>query len=88
MKFPQEMRVLKEHLSDPTGTWPVHRGLLRLKAILETPGVVPAILCACEHWETCHRTVVARSLVERHMPGLSLRDVKTAAEIPSDAAAS
>ncbi len=77
------MRVLKEHLAEPTGIWPVHRGLLRLKAILETPGTVPAILCACEHWETCHRTVVARAMVERHMPGLILRDAKSGAEIPA-----
>lgn len=77
-----EMRVLKAHLAEPSQGWPVHRGLLRLKAILETPGAVPAILCACDDWSTCHRTVVARALAETHLPGLVLRDVKTGGEIP------
>lgn len=63
------MEVLKGHLADPEGGWPVHRGLERLAAIVRRPGEVPAILCACPKASSCHRTVVAHALSERHFGG-------------------
>ncbi len=70
------MAVLRSHLADLSGGWPVHRGLERLAAIVRRPSEVVAILCACEEARTCHRTLVAHSLAERHFGGqLEIRDV-------------
>jgi hypothetical protein len=72
-----EMAILRAHLADPDGDWPVHRGLARLADRVREPGEVVALLCACSDARTCHRTAVARALGDRHFGGrLVLRDVK------------
>lgn len=71
-----EMAVLRSHLADTSGGWPVHRGLERLAAIVRRPGEVAAILCACAEARTCHRTVVAHALAGLHFGGsLDVSDV-------------
>lgn len=78
-----KMAILRSHLADSLGEWPVHRGLDRLASLVKRPGQVIAILCACEHWRTCHRTLIARALSERSFGGkLSLRDVRSGDPIP------
>ncbi len=78
------MAVLRSHLADPLGGWPVHRGLDLLGAKVEAPAEVVAILCACQDARTCHRTVVARALSERSFGGrLTLLDIRTGAAIPA-----
>jgi Protein of unknown function, DUF488 len=77
------MAILRSHLADLFGDWPVHRGLDRLAEIVRQPRQVVAILCACEDWRTCHRTLVARALADRAFEGgLVLRDVRTGDCIP------
>ena len=72
------MRVLREHLADPGGRWPVHRGLDRLAELVRGPGEAVALLCACAESRACHRTVIARALADRDFRGrLSIRDVRT-----------
>ncbi len=79
----KEMTILRSHLADPLGKWPVHRGLDRLAALIREPGQVVAILCACEDDRTCHRTLVGRALAERDFEGrLALLDVRTEMPIP------
>jgi hypothetical protein len=69
------MAVLRAHLADPSGGWPVHRGLERL-ATLVSGGPTLALLCACGDGRACHRTVVAEALNARHFAGsLNLREV-------------
>jgi hypothetical protein len=69
------MAVLRAHLADPSGGWPVHRGLERLAALVSSGGTL-ALLCACGDGRTCHRTVVAEALNARHFAGaLKLREV-------------
>jgi hypothetical protein len=70
------MAILRAHLADPGGGWPVHRGLVRLAEVARRPGEVVALLCACADVRTCHRTVIAQALNERHLSGdLVIRDV-------------
>ncbi len=72
----RRMAVLRDHLEDPTGIWPVHRGLDRLAAMLREGGQTFALLCACGDGRTCHRTVVAEALNARHFGGaLAVREV-------------
>ena len=71
-----DMAVLRDHLDDSTGNWPVHRGLERLAALLRAGGATYALLCACGDGRSCHRTVVANALNARHFAGtLALREV-------------
>jgi hypothetical protein len=71
------MAVLRAHLADPEGGWPVHRGLERLAALVERPGAQVALLCACALEQTCHRTVIAQALAARYFEGrLQIRDVR------------
>jgi hypothetical protein len=70
------MAILRAHLADPAGGWPVHRGLDRLAGLVRGPGDVVALLCACARAPACHRTLIARTLAHRHFAGdLTLRDV-------------
>jgi uncharacterized protein (DUF488 family) len=70
------MKVLRAHLADPVGGWPVHRGLERLAAMARDEGETYALLCACGDGRTCHRTLIAESLNSRHFDGkLALREV-------------
>ena len=71
------MAVLRAHLADPSGDWPVHRGLARLVDRVEAPGAVVALLCACMDPNRCHRMTIADALNERHHGGaLVVRDVR------------
>jgi hypothetical protein len=63
------MVILRAHLADPAGDWPVHRGLSRLADRVRSTGERVALLCACADAERCHRTLVARALSERHFGG-------------------
>jgi hypothetical protein len=79
-----EMTILRSHLADLEAEWPVHRGLERLARLIRQPGEVVAILCACEDWRKCHRTVVARALSDRHFADkLTLLDARTGQAIPA-----
>jgi len=79
-----KMAILRAQLADPLGDWPVHRGLDRLESLIDRPGEIVAILCACEDWRTCHRSLVARALADRAFEGkLDLRDVLTGDPIPA-----
>lgn len=70
------MTILRAHLADPGGGWPVHRGLDRLAGRVRESGAVVALLCACAAARTCHRTLIAGALSERHFAGdLVLREV-------------
>lgn len=80
------MEVLRAHLADPDGGWPVHRGLELLADRVRAPGEVVAILCACAEARTCHRTVIGRALSDRAFAGrLALRDIRTGGTIPPEA---
>jgi hypothetical protein len=82
------MRVLREHLADPRGGWPVHRGLSRLVDLVRQPGEVVALLCACADGRACHRTVIARALADREFAGrLIIRDLRSGEPIPPPAVA-
>ena len=70
------MAVLRGHLDDPEGGWPVHRGLDRLATAVRRPGDEVALLCACADADRCHRTLIARALAVRAFDGrLVLREV-------------
>jgi hypothetical protein len=78
------MTLLRTHLADPEGGWPVHRGLERLAARVEDRTEVVAILCACPDHRKCHRSLIARALSARHFGGgLIIRDVRSDAVIES-----
>src|SRR3954451_3805501 len=73
-----EMAVLREHIADVDGGWPVHRGLARLADLVRRPGEVIALLCACADDRVCHRTVIARALSDIGFGGgLVLKDVSS-----------
>lgn len=70
------MTILRYHLADRHGDWPVHRGLERLAERVRVPGEVVALLCACEEPTRCHRTLIARALDQHYFAGaLAIRDV-------------
>jgi hypothetical protein len=71
-----EQTILRNHLADPEGGWPVHRGLALLAQRVRSPGVVVALLCACGDPFRCHRSTIAQALNALHFAGeLSVRDV-------------
>ena len=75
-KTDPEMTVLREHLSDPEGGWPVHRGLAELRGLVVDEGRRCCLLCACEKYEGCHRKVVAEAFRARAGgPAVSLVEV-------------
>jgi uncharacterized protein (DUF488 family) len=59
------MAVLREHLADPDGGWPVHRGLAELRRLVVDERRRCCLLCACEKYEGCHRKVVAEAFRAR-----------------------
>lgn len=68
--------VLRAHLAEPSGGWPVHRGLERLADRSREPGASVAILCACAKAVECHRSTIAEALNQRHFGGeLRIREV-------------
>lgn len=72
------MAVLRAHLAEPEGGWPVHRGLDRLATLVARPAEVVALLCACAEPRHCHRTIIAQALSTRAFGGrLQIRDVRS-----------
>jgi uncharacterized protein (DUF488 family) len=61
-----QMQVLKAHLADPNGDWPVHRGLARLAELVRTNPANCCIMCACERFQDCHRRLIAEALQGQH----------------------
>jgi hypothetical protein len=59
------MEVLRAHLSDPAGDWPVHRGLEILRRLVVDERRRCCLLCACETYEGCHRKVIAEAFRNR-----------------------
>src|SRR5262249_11892823 len=57
------MTILREHLATRDVRWPVNRGLLVLRDLLDSGPC--ALLCACDDWRHCHRTVIAEAMRER-----------------------
>lgn len=78
------MAVLRAHLVDLSGDWPVHRGLERLAGIIGRGDETLALLCACGDGRTCHRTVVAEALDARHFGGTLVRREVVDARIRGD----
>jgi len=73
----RRMAVLRAHLADPPGGWPVHRGLDRLAALVRAEPAGIALLCACARADACHRAVIAGALAGRHFGGeLDVCEVK------------
>jgi uncharacterized protein (DUF488 family) len=66
-----EMLILREHLADMEGNWPVQRGLRLLEELVRTPDARVALLCACKEYDKCHRTLVADAFV-RIMPDVTI----------------
>jgi hypothetical protein len=54
------MRILREHLADRDGGWPVHDGLAAALALVRDGRC--CLLCACADYADCHRRVVAEAL--------------------------
>jgi hypothetical protein len=79
------MAVLRAQLADPSGNWPVHRGLDRLAGMVRRGDDTLALLCACGDGRTCHRTVVAEALDARHFGGTLVRREVVDARIRGDA---
>jgi hypothetical protein len=65
------MAVLREHISEQDGPWPVHRGLQLLHKLVSEPARKVAILCACKRFDQCHRSLIANALSEQ-IPALSI----------------
>jgi hypothetical protein len=76
------MTILRAHLADPKGDWPIHRGLARLAARVREPSQAVAILCACADPTACHRTVIAHVLSDRYFNG-TLRILELGPERPA-----
>ena len=74
-KTDPRMAVLREHLADPAGGWPVHRGLELLRGLVADRGVRPCLLCACAEYESCHRKLIAEALRDRLSAGARHRDL-------------
>jgi hypothetical protein len=73
------MTILRAHLADSAGDWPVHRGLERLARRIREPGAVVAALCACADGRHCHRLVIGQAVCQREFRGqLALLDLRTA----------
>jgi hypothetical protein len=53
-----EMKILRHHLSQKEG-WPVHRGFEVLRELIVHKGKRCCLMCACEDYATCHRSLIA-----------------------------
>jgi len=73
-KVDPQMRVLREHLAAPDAGWPVHRGLRILEDLIVGDSRRCCLLCACQHYEKCHRKLIAEALAAR-IDGLELHDL-------------
>jgi len=60
-KMDRSMAILRGHLADRAGGWPIHRGLELLRQQVIDRGRRTCLLCACEDYEFCHRKLVAEA---------------------------
>jgi len=60
------MAVLRTHIDANSEHWPVNRGLRMLANLVCDPGQQCCLLCACEEFARCHRSVSAEALSERY----------------------
>lgn len=60
--------IMKQHIAEIDGPWPVHRGLKVLFDRIEA-GEKAALLCTCATYETCHRKQVAEALKDLYYHG-------------------
>jgi len=67
-KHDPQMRVLKAHLADPGGDWPIHRGLVVLRRLVGDAAQRCCLLCACADYPACHRRLIVEELC-RQLPG-------------------
>lgn len=75
------MSILRWHLKDEEGAWPVHRGLAQLGELMKK-GKKCCLLCACNKYEGCHRRLVAEAYRELHQ-GSPIRIVNLTARGPT-----
>lgn len=68
-KNDKSMSILREHISSEDLKWPVNRGLELLHEIVQKKGRVCCILCACNHYEKCHRKLIAETFSTRYFAG-------------------
>jgi uncharacterized protein (DUF488 family) len=52
------MRVLREHLADSSGRWPVRRGIAELRRLIVDERKRCCLLCACADLDRCHRKLI------------------------------
>lgn len=69
------MTVLREHLADAAGDWPVHRGLALVSRLIREDGKRCCLLCACDEFDACHRKPVAEALARLLPPDAVHRDL-------------
>jgi hypothetical protein len=55
------MTILREHLMEKSGIWPVHRGLSLLKKLVIDERRRCCLLCACAKYNQCHRKLIAEA---------------------------
>lgn len=73
-----EMRVLREHLGNPSAPWPVHRGLAQLTKLVVEARRRCCLMCTCKDFDTCHRKLVAEAFQKSVAPlTLAVRDLST-----------
>ena len=64
------MQVLLQHVESGSSDFPVNRGLELLNTMVAGGEGGPyCLLCACARFDGCHRSVVARALQQRFLPG-------------------
>ena len=62
-----QMQILRHQVAQPGG-WPVHRGLEVLRDLVIRQGKRCCLLCACEDYATCHRSVIADAFCKAANP--------------------
>jgi hypothetical protein len=79
-KNDKDMGILREHISNPSADWPIHRGLIHLKRLVLDEGNRCCLMCACAEYETCHRKLVVDAFRELIKPvSLDLESTSAAA---------
>lgn len=69
------MTILREHLAEPHGEWPIHRGLDLVSGIIRSRGSRCCLLCACSSFARCHRKLVVEALIARLGAGTTHKDL-------------
>lgn len=70
-----EMAVLRAHLADAAGGWPVQRGLALLRPLVFERGERCCLLCACAKSAGCHRTLIAEHFRDTAGRPVVIRDL-------------